>query len=253
MYDYLASRIRKNDLSHIIFYEPTLIDYAHMDAGFTHVPGGSDYNNRSVFSYHIYCGLTNRFGEPTNLYLCDAMEETFWTLFLNDIKRIGGGGMLTEWGNMPNGTIDIDAIEWMANQADNLLQSWSWWQFKSYHDITTAGVGTSESFYDTDGRLMVNKVQALSRTYAYAIAGIPTKMSYDPNSKFFLLRYNVNEKCTKPTEIYLNKNWSYSGGYSVSIVPPDSATWKEIDFNRIGVFHTNVENGMLLSVEISAT
>lgn len=39
---------------HLFFYEPSLVDLAWI--GFDHVPLGSDYNNRSVLSYHIYCG-----------------------------------------------------------------------------------------------------------------------------------------------------------------------------------------------------
>jgi hypothetical protein len=48
--------------------------------------------------------------------------------------------------------------DWMTGEADRRLQSWAWWQFKSYHDITTSGIGTSESFYDENGNLMINKV-----------------------------------------------------------------------------------------------
>jgi len=52
------------------------------------------------------------------------------------------------------------------------FRSWTYWQFKYYHDITTAAnPGTTESFYDEYGNLQVNKVKALSRPYAYAICG----------------------------------------------------------------------------------
>jgi hypothetical protein len=49
---------------------------------------------------------------------------------------------------------------------------WSYWQFKKYQDLTTAASpATTESFYDEDGELEINKVRALSRSYAQAIAG----------------------------------------------------------------------------------
>ena len=49
---------------------------------------------------------------------------------------------------------------------------WSYWQFKKYQDLTTAAKpATTESFYNDDGELEMNKVQALSRSYAQAIAG----------------------------------------------------------------------------------
>lgn len=54
------------------------------------------------------------------------------------------------------------------------FRSWTYWQFKYYHDITTAAnPGTTESFYDENGGLQVNKVKALARPYAYAICGQP--------------------------------------------------------------------------------
>jgi hypothetical protein len=50
---------------------------------------------------------------------------------------------------------------------------WSYWQFKKYQDLTTAArPTTTESFYTEDGELEMNKVRALSRSYAQAIAGI---------------------------------------------------------------------------------
>jgi predicted negative regulator of RcsB-dependent stress response len=50
---------------------------------------------------------------------------------------------------------------------------WSYWQFKKYQDLTTAASpATTESFYTDDGELEMNKVRALSRSYAQAIAGI---------------------------------------------------------------------------------
>ena len=52
------------------------------------------------------------------------------------------------------------------------MLGWSYWQFKKFQDITTATKpGAAESFYTEDGKLELNKVKALSRTYAQAIAG----------------------------------------------------------------------------------
>lgn len=75
---------------------------------------------------------------------------------------------------------------------DLTLQSWAWWQFKSFHDITTSGLGTSESFYDENGNLQAEKVKALSRTYAQSVAGTITSMSFSPRTSVFELRYTAN-------------------------------------------------------------
>jgi len=92
-----------------------LIDYIHTSIGFDHVPGGEIYNNRSVFSFHIYCGLVNRKGEPSNDLLCEAIEDWYYLGYIQDYMRIGGGGFLTEWGAMPQNTIDISSINLMCD------------------------------------------------------------------------------------------------------------------------------------------
>jgi hypothetical protein len=60
--------------------------------------------------------------------------------------------------------------------------------------------------------LQENKVKTLSRTYAQAIAGKPTTMSFDTSSKAFLLQYNYNPLASGPTEIYLNEAFHYPNG-----------------------------------------
>lgn len=96
------------------------------------------------------------------------------------------------------------------------------------------------------------QVKALSRTYAYAIAGMPVSMAFDPTTANFVLNYKVNTKANKPTEIYLNKKWFYANGYQVKINPDNAATWKELALNRISVTHSGqVQNGSLLQVIIT--
>jgi hypothetical protein len=53
------------------------------------------------------------------------------------------------------------------------------------------------------------QVLALSRTYAYAIAGTPLAMKFNPQSNHFLLQYILNGAISQPTEIYLNEKWRY--------------------------------------------
>lgn len=59
MYDNIAKGIREQDEKHIIFFEPVvwgmIFDGKVAGSGFTHVPGGDDYKNRSAYSYHYYC------------------------------------------------------------------------------------------------------------------------------------------------------------------------------------------------------
>ena len=93
------------------------------------------------------------------------------------------------------------------------FRSWSYWQFKYYDDITTAArPGTTESFYDEDGNLQENKVKALSRSYAYAICGMPISEQFT-NGKF-TLKWFVSKQCyNKNTEIFLSEGFHYPVGW----------------------------------------
>jgi len=252
LYEKLNQAIRSIDNDHLIFYEPIVIDYIRRQAGFDHVPGGAVYNNRSVYSYHIYCGLTDRNGEPTNDLICHLSEDYLFDLYIRDYQKIGGGGVLTEWGNMPENPIDIKTIDYMLDQADKFKVSWAWWQFKSFHDITTSGIGTSESFYDENGKLQQEKVAALSRTYAQAVAGKLYNSTFDRPSSRYHLEFQHKKSITQPTEIYLNKKWHYPLGYQIIISPNNAATWKEADINRIFVtVLSTIADGTLITVTIT--
>jgi len=110
LYNYVSDIIRQVDQNKIVFYEPTTTDYGHTHTGFTSVPGGEAYNDRSVYSYHIYCGVSSGTGEPQSPYLCSLIRDYFFHHSVTNYKRIGGGAFLTEWGNMPNTPASIDFI-----------------------------------------------------------------------------------------------------------------------------------------------
>ncbi len=46
-------------VSRVLYLTPLAV---HAEAGFDHVPGGPEYNNRSVFSYHVYCAYVDSVG-----------------------------------------------------------------------------------------------------------------------------------------------------------------------------------------------
>ena len=58
-YEVVVDAIREVDDVGIVLYEPTFHGQAwHGDwlgSGFTEVPGGPEYKNRSAFSFHMYC------------------------------------------------------------------------------------------------------------------------------------------------------------------------------------------------------
>jgi len=137
----------------------------------------------------------------------------------------------------------------LTSLADSFFQSWSYWQFKFYNDITTQG--PEESFYDSDGNLETDKVKTLSRSYAQAIAGIPIIMSFDPETSNFILTYQINPSIEGPTEIYINEDFYYSNGFGVSITPSNAATWKRTKKNHVEVYATKeVVKGQTVTINI---
>ena len=62
----------------------------------------------------------------------------------------------------------MNEINSVVDACDEYLTSWSYWQFKTYMDITTSAGDTSEGFYEKNGDLQLNKAMALSRSYIQA-------------------------------------------------------------------------------------
>jgi len=54
MYENIQKQVRAQDEDHIIFFEPVQFDKSVDQTGFTEVPGGDAYQNRSALSFHYY-------------------------------------------------------------------------------------------------------------------------------------------------------------------------------------------------------
>jgi endoglycosylceramidase len=100
-YDIISEEIRSIDDSHLIFYEPVtwgmIFNGSISGSGFTHVPGGSKYVSKSVFSFHYYCWWYGNDGE-FNRHTCDEMfGPKVFDQVAEDVRVLGGAAMLTEW------------------------------------------------------------------------------------------------------------------------------------------------------------
>ena len=102
LYDNIQASIRESDSDHIIFYEPVtwgmIFNGTLSGSGFSQVPGGKSYANKSVFSFHYYCWWYTD-GENLEKRTCDdkfgpkVFEEA-----IENARHLGGSTMLTEWG-----------------------------------------------------------------------------------------------------------------------------------------------------------
>eukprot|EP01114_Cavostelium_apophysatum_P023075 TRINITY_DN8580_c0_g1_i1.p1 TRINITY_DN8580_c0_g1~~TRINITY_DN8580_c0_g1_i1.p1 ORF type:complete len:268 (-),score=43.04 TRINITY_DN8580_c0_g1_i1:53-856(-) len=245
----LNTVIRQNDDDHMIFFEKSLTDIVG-PCGFSDGPGGAAYNDRQVYSYHVYCAPDDTSGNPKNLLECEVGNTLAFEQLVNDVANLGCGGMMTEFGAVGNKSTSAEDLGFVTGLADSTLSGWMYWQFKLFQDLTTQGSG--EGFYQ-NGVLEEPKVKALSRTYAQAISGVPTHVQFDPWTSKFELVYVMNTNIDAPTVIYLNEGWYYPNGFDVNLTPSSYANWTSPSNNTIFITaNSGTANGVTLTVEITA-
>lgn len=245
MYLKLFNAMNQFDKKHIIFFEPTLIFTSlplrkFSSTGFTEGPGGSQYRSRQAFSYHMYCILMDKEGQPSSTTLCDLLDKDIFDIRISDQKKLNIAGFMTEWGAyidvVPGSKAWNDAIDLMGI-ADEHLQSWSYWQFKGYGDITTQS-SIGEGLYFKNSSLQEDKLKILSRTYAQAVAGRYIQQKFDPVTSNFTLVFVADTSVKSPTDIFLNEKLYYPNGFHLSITPNGTATAK-MSKNHIEISFTH--------------
>jgi|TARA_B100000242_G_scaffold217824_1_gene159242 endoglycosylceramidase len=193
-------------------------------SGFTQVPGGPNYRNRSCFSFHYYCGsfVSDWEDKPVEQKLiCDHVTGPLvMEAVKKDLKTLGGAQMMTE--GIACGDNKTECATVMGMLDDHLFS------YTSYAD-------SQGSTFDPDPSMQA----AWARTYARAIAGMPISMHFDPISKKFEFCFEMDTSITEPTEIFASLTYSYtsgrnittssnlivskSSGDSVQVVPSDDA------------------------------
>lgn len=164
--------IRQVDDKKLLFIEPVTFD--QFAVGFTGVPGGSDYANRTVLAYHYYWPV------PNFLFLGMHISRR-----VSEAQRLGCGLMMTEFDvNINPKTGNPDGLLDRLRKADEKLQSWVGWVYKPFYAIT----GPGESIIDSKtGQVRQEYVRLFSRTYAHAVAGIVKKMDFNDETRVRLL------------------------------------------------------------------
>ncbi|KAL5463688.1 hypothetical protein EMCRGX_G032612 [Ephydatia muelleri] len=231
-YEVLNAAIREVDDCHNVFFESVTWD--ELNVGFEQVPGGPDYANRSVLSYHFY------------IPPCVSQELSF-SMRNEDIERLHCAGFLTEFDISYRDGNQDQIIETM-DVADQYLQSWLGWEYKPFDPIT----GADSSIWYSNGTLDMSAIDILSRTYAMAVAGVTTSMTYSASSKNFDLIYRTSSLCTSAvTQVYLNEGVHYSSGYDIIATPMDSLTWWSPSKNLVEVIHNpSLPDGTEIHVQI---
>jgi len=275
MYSRLHQTIRKVDTTAMLFYEPTpvpdviptsvpLLGGVHpvgFGAGPAGAAGAQQWSEKQVLSYHIYsCGFSgvgcDRNGDlPSEVCEdCDRLVQTSVSTRAADAKRLGGGAFITEFGACTDSKSCVGEINRVAAAADAGLQSWAYWQFKYFDDITTIS-GPKESLYNTNGSLQLQKLTALSRTFCPAIAGTPMSMRFEPSTGAFRVRYMTDfDTRLLPTEIYLNHEIHYPAGVHKSFLNASEMPWPWTRTNRLAVMaHLGLPVTSVVDVALAPT
>lgn len=119
----------------MIFFEPGTTDL--FGAGFKDSPGGEEFRDREVYSYHIYCFNVDDYSVPKNEKICNWMDSFFHTSKEGVARKLGVGKFMTEFGailDTPNGNKELD---YLLDLMESRFTSWAYWEFKYYADITT--------------------------------------------------------------------------------------------------------------------
>lgn len=193
-YDIIVEAIREVDTEHIIFYEPVtwgmIFNGTLSGSGFSHVPGGDTFVNKSVFSFHYYCWWYGNGKEYNNITCDHAFGPHVFDQAIRDATQLGGAMMLTEWGQGCDPASGlVEECHAIMDLADSRLMSWQNWFF--FPDVFTWSVPPEN-------------IPVFSRTYATSVAGKPSLMHYDVNSAKFQLCYTPDATIDEPTEIYFN-------------------------------------------------
>ena len=215
LYESLNAAIRSVDNQTIIFYEPVTWGMVFpgngtRGSGFSRVPGGPAYADRSVMSWHYYCWILavhdkHPYGR-TKRTICDSLlGPKVFDSVQSDIKRVGGGAFLTEFGTCepdgnPNTTETIEC-DFVLKLADKHLQSWTYWDSNFFNNTVR---------YDV--------VRPFARAYARAVAGIPVSMTFDLKSRTFNFVFDLDPNIPAPTEVFLPP-LQYPTGFSVTVSP----------------------------------
>jgi endoglycosylceramidase len=207
-YDAVAAAIRAVDPLHSIYFEGVTWDW--FNVGFKTVPGGDEWKNRSVLSYHFYI--------PPDFNLDTQMEAR-----VKDLERLGCGGMLTEYGvHACDGCGDIEPVQVM-DKCDELLQSWLFWELKPFIGGKT---GSGATLFYPNGTLNQTMAQSMARTYAKAVAGTTDSLVFNSSTGAFALSYTVNNEVSSAlpvTEIFFSPEYWYVNGQTISIQPANLA------------------------------
>ncbi|KAL0218161.1 hypothetical protein RCL1_009009 [Eukaryota sp. TZLM3-RCL] len=179
-YKVLFKTIRDVDPNTPLFFEGFTTDVFAL--GFN--PSDLDFNN-TVLSFHTYCMHVDK-GIPKDDTVCTFQEVQQFDIRMKDVKRLGTGYFMTEFGAVHNDSVSIRDLQRVLSLADQYKSGWMYWSYKGFNDPTTASTADLEGFWNLNGDFQPAKVATLTRPYPTFVAGV-LESSYLLNNKYHVL------------------------------------------------------------------
>lgn len=209
----LTPALEKADPGALMFYEPDLTD----NDGNVDVIGSMPFPDL-VLNFHDYCLTGN-----VDVQLaagCAPQEQAVISeqsaargAAAGSTEPGGPAWFMSEFGPSAMGSdpsaADAD-ITRMTGYADEHLLGWTYYAWKAYGQFTGA---PDVGLVNPTGTLDLARAAILSRTYAEAVAGTPTAMSFDPSSGEFHLTYVPGTAIHAPTVVFVPVSLHYPHGY----------------------------------------
>ena len=255
MYTHLNNMIREVDDKKIIFFEGITIDY--WPSGFQAAPGPASYNNRQAIAYHIYCMPDPNKAEAV---LCSGADDAFFAMRRKDSERLGVPTIMTEFGATVSQRGSLHDLSSLVRQSALHTQSWMYWQYKYYADLTTC-TPSGESLWNNDGTPALDKLAVLTQPYPAAIAGTLDSFEFDDKrANTFVLTYSLlttlpaDNTDAATTVVRLNAAMHYPTGLAVSITGSGAAnvTFQCVDRSQINILQNSASGSAQVVVTISA-
>ena len=253
-YDAIVPSIYSNDSERVVFFESVVWDdefnASWTKSGFERVPGGSEYANQSVYSFHYYRPPMGPNAGNENKYFFESV--------VSEGDRLNATSFLTEFdiSNDDETEDQFVAMSTTMDYCDEYFVSWIGWEYKPFAGALADGTctGCGYGVFHSNGTENVLVRKALSRTYAQMVAGRTQFQKFDwALGGNFTLIYAIDTSIKEPTTIYLNKQYWYPNGYELVVVPDDEAVFPSERGNYIDVYNSdeNKYNGQSVRIQIN--
>jgi len=176
--------IREADRRKLAFYEPNVL--FNSSAQTSH---GDTGDPRAGFSFHVYClegggGFTSR--------VCAVNEAMVFENADEHVERTGDAALVTEFG----ASDDLVDTRRVIDLADEHMVGWQYWHYCDCDDPTTVGPGVQSVVIDPSrpprgNNVKRQKLKLLARPFPQAVAGTPTRFSFEPDTGVFELEYST--------------------------------------------------------------